>query len=97
MQQCDDEVMSFQIESLREETLPFIHEDVLNTLLLHFPDISQLHRLLQLPCVKDWAGWILGLRVFRSRFQNLKKGFQSPISNFEKGFQSPIFKIVLPK
>ena len=28
MQQCDDEVMSFHIESLRGETLPFIHEDV---------------------------------------------------------------------
>ena len=36
MQQCDDEVMSFQIESVREERLPFIHEDIFNKLLLYF-------------------------------------------------------------
>ena len=57
LQQCDDEVKNFQIESLREEAIHFIHEDVLNTLSLCFSDISQLHRLLQLPCVKDWVGW----------------------------------------
>ena len=59
MQKCDDEGKSFQIESLREEALLFIHEDVFNKLLLYFIDISQLHRLLQLPCVKDWVGWAL--------------------------------------
>ena len=36
MQQCDDEVKSFQIESLRQETLLFIHEDVFNKLLFYF-------------------------------------------------------------
>jgi len=30
LQQCDDEVKSFQIESLREEAILFIHEDCFN-------------------------------------------------------------------
>ena len=57
LQQCDDEVKSFQNTSLREETMHFIHEEVFNKLILCVSDISQLHRLLQLKCVKDWVGW----------------------------------------
>ena len=36
LQQCDDEVKSFQIESLREEAIHFIHEDVFNKVILCF-------------------------------------------------------------
>ena len=38
-----------------------------NVLVMTFADVSQLHRLLQVKCVKDWIGWrevkdILGKR-----------------------------------
>ena len=47
---------SFQMGSLREEAT-FMHEDMLNVLVMTFADVSQLHRLLQVKCVKDWIGW----------------------------------------
>ena len=36
LQQCDDEVKSFQIKRLREEALHFIHEEMFNKLILGF-------------------------------------------------------------
>ena len=52
----DSNIDRFRMESLREEA-NLIHGDVFNMFRTCFPDISQLHRLLQLKCVKDWVGW----------------------------------------
>ena len=52
----DANMNSFHIESLREEA-NFIHADAFNVLRKRFSDVFQLHRLLQLRCVKDWLGW----------------------------------------
>ena len=57
---------SFQMGSVREEANS-IHESIFNVLVICFADVSQLHRLLQVKCVKDWIGWrevkdILGKR-----------------------------------
>ena len=57
---------AFQMRFLREDA-NLIREDVFkHMLVICFSDMSQLHRLLQLKCVKDWVGWqevkaILGL------------------------------------
>ena len=47
---------SFQVGSLRGEA-NFIHEDILNVVVMSVADVSQLHRLLQVKFVKDWIGW----------------------------------------
>ena len=35
-----------------------------------FSDLSQLHRLLQLPCVKDWVGWAVVEGVLLRKYNN---------------------------
>ena len=52
----DADMNSFHMESLREEA-NLIHEDILNVLIKSVSDVFQLHRSLQLKCVKDWVGW----------------------------------------
>jgi len=66
VQDMDASMNSFQAGSLREEA-NVIHEDILNVLVMNVADVFQLHRLLQVKCVKDWIGWrevkdILGKR-----------------------------------
>ena len=44
------------MQGLREEAI-FMNGHIFNMLIICVSDISELHRLLQLNCVKDWAGW----------------------------------------
>ena len=38
-----------------------------------FSDISQLHRFLQLKCVKDWVGWAEAEAVLLKQYKNTVK------------------------
>ena len=56
IQGFDSNINAFSNESLREEA-NFIHGDMFNMLVICVSDMSQLHRLLQFKCMKDWVGW----------------------------------------
>ena len=48
--------LSFMLDALKCEA-DFVHRDLFDALCVAFPDLQQLHRLLQLGWVKDWKGW----------------------------------------
>ena len=69
LQQCDDEVKSFQIESLREEAILFIHEEMVNQLILCF--LTFLNCIAYCNSrVKDWAGWAVVEAVLLKKCNN---------------------------
>ena len=51
-----------------------IHEDIFNVLVTNVSDVFQLHRLLQLKCVKDWVGWREVKDILGKRCSNAFKG-----------------------
>ena len=73
IQQCDEQIKSFQMERLREEVINFMNEELFNTLIICVSDISQLHRLLQLKCVKDWVGWQEVKAILGKSYSNVFK------------------------
>ena len=72
IQDFDSNMNAFQMGSLREEA-NFIHEDIFNMLVIRVSDISQLHRLLQLKCVKDWVGWQDVKAILMTKYSNAFK------------------------